>query len=101
MQELVLDRLIYIIDNPVLTLVISFIAGFLATRIAAPNRQFGWFTSFIVGLMGFFLGCSVLSYSQLNEYLDGLLELRIIIDLSAALVGSFAIAGIIHFVKPS
>ena len=101
MQELVLDRLIYIVDNPVLTLVISFIAGFLAIRLACPNRRFGSLASFIVGLMGFFLGHFVLSYNQLNEYLDSLLELRIIIDLLAAFVGSFVIAGIIHFVKPS
>ena len=101
MRELLLDRLIYVIDNPVLTLVISFIAGFLATRLACPNRRFGWFASFVVGLMGFFLGCFVLSSNQLNDYLDSLLELRIIIDLLAAFVGSFVIAGIIHFIKPS
>jgi len=101
MKEFVLDRLIYIIDNPVLSLVISFIAGFLATRIAAPNRRFGLFASFIVGLMGFFLGHFVLSWNQLSEYLDSLLELRIIIDLLATFVGSFVIAGIIHFIKPS
>jgi len=101
MKELVLDSLIYIIDNPVLTVVISFIAGFLATRIAAPNRRFGSMASFVIGLMGFFLGHFVLSYNQLNEYLGSLLELRIIIDLLAAFVGSFVIAGIIHFIKPS
>ena len=101
MQEIVLDQLIYIIDNPVLILVISFIAGFLATRLVAPSRRFGWFASLMIGLMGFFLGYFVLSYNQLNEHLDSLLELRIIIDLLAAFVGSFVIAGIIHFIKPS
>ena len=101
MRELLLDRLVYVIDHPILTLVISFIAGFLATRIAAPNRRFGWFGSFIVGLMGFFLSYFVLSYPQLSEYLDSLHELRIVIDLLAAFVGSFVIAGIIHFIKPS
>ena len=101
MQELVLDQLIYIIDNPVLTLVISLISGFLATRLVTPNRRFGSFVSSVVGLMGFFLGYFVLSYNQLNEHLDSLLEFCIVINLSAAFVGSFVIAGIIHFVKPS
>jgi uncharacterized membrane protein YeaQ/YmgE (transglycosylase-associated protein family) len=101
MRELLLDRLIYVIDHPVLTVVISLVAGFLATRLAVPNRRFGWFGSLIVGLMGFFLSYFVLSYPQLNEYLDNLHELRIIIDLLAAFVGSFVIAGIIHFIKPS
>ncbi|MGH7886508.1 MAG: GlsB/YeaQ/YmgE family stress response membrane protein [Candidatus Binatia bacterium] len=101
MQQLVLDSLIYVIDHPILTLVISFIAGFLATRIAAPNHRLGLLVSFIVGLMGFFLGYFVLGYFQLNETLDSLHELRIFIDLLAAFVGSLVIAGIIHFIKPS
>jgi uncharacterized membrane protein YeaQ/YmgE (transglycosylase-associated protein family) len=101
MQELLLDRLIYIIDNPVLTLVSSFISGFLATRLACPNRRFGGLGSFIVGLMGFFLGSFVLSYLPLNEYLESLAGLRLVIDFLAAFAGSFVIAGIIHFIKPS
>ena len=55
----------------------------------------------IIGLMGFFLGYFMLSYYEVNEYLDSLLELRIVIDMSAAFVGSFIIAGIFHFLKTS
>ena len=101
MQETLIDRLVYIIENPVLTLVIAFISGFLATRIVAADRRPGTIGFVIIGLMGFFLGYFMLSYYELNEYLDSLLELRIVIDMGAAFVGSFVIAGIFHFLKPS
>lgn len=101
MQEILLDRLVYIIDNPVLTLVIAFVSGFLATRIVGTERRPGTISFMIIGLMGFLLGYFMLSYYELNEYLDSLLELRIIIDMGAAFIGSFVIAGIFHFLKPS
>jgi uncharacterized membrane protein YeaQ/YmgE (transglycosylase-associated protein family) len=101
MWELVVERLIYIIDNPILTLIISLSMGFVATRLACPNRRFGWFFTFVIGLAGFFLGSFVLSYAPLNEYLDSLAELRVIVDFLVAFVGAFVIAGIIHFIKPS
>jgi len=101
MQEAVLDVLIYSIDNPVFTLVIAFLAGFLASRIVAADRRPGIFGFTVIGIVGFFLGRFVLSYYQLNETLDSLHELRIFIDLLAAFLGSFVVAGIIHFIKPS
>ena len=101
MQEIVLEALIYGIDNPLLTLLIAFLAGFLASRIVAADRRPGILGFTIIGLIGFFLSRFVLSYFQLNETLDSLHELRIFIDLLAAFIGSFVIAGVIHFIKPS
>ena len=101
MQEIVLETLIYVIDNPVLTLVIAFIAGFLATKFVAADRRPGIIGFVIIGLIGSFLGHFVIIYFRWNESLDGLLALRIIIDLLAAFIGSFLIAGILHFLKPS
>lgn len=101
MWELVVERLIYFIDNPVLTLGISFVAGFFAARLACPNRRIGWFGSLIIGLLGFFLGDFVLSSFSLNDFFDRLGGLRVIIDFLAAFFGSFVIAGVIHFIKPS
>jgi len=76
LQEIISDIAIYIWSNPVLSLVIAFIAGFLATRIVAAERRH-------------------------TEYLDSLLELRIIADMIAAFIGAFVIAGIIHFIRPT
>lgn len=101
MQEILLETLIYGIDNPLLTLLIAFLAGFLASRIVTADRRPGILGFTIIGLIGFFISRFVLSYFQLNETLDSLHELRIFIDLLAAFVGSFVIAGIIHFIKPS
>ena len=101
MQEAALEALIYSIDNPFLTLVIALIAGFLASRIVAADRRPGVFGFTIIGLIGFFLSHFVLSYYQLSETLENLHQLRIFIDLVAAFFGSFIIAGVIHFLKPS
>ena len=101
MQEIVLETLIYVIDNPVLTLVVAFIAGFLATKFVAADRRPGMIGFVIIGLIGSYLGHFVIIYFRWNESLDGLLALRIIIDLLAAFIGSFLIAGILHFLKPS
>jgi uncharacterized membrane protein YeaQ/YmgE (transglycosylase-associated protein family) len=101
MWEIVVERLIYFLDNPVLTLGISVVAGLLAARLACPNRRIGWFVSLIIGLLGFFLGDFVLSLLPLAEFFDRLGGLRVIIDFFAAFFGSFVIAGVIHFIKPS
>jgi len=101
MQQTVLDRLSYVIENPVLTLVIALIAGFLATRIVAAERRPGVIGFSTVGLMGFVLSHFILFYAGWNEALDSLLGLRVIVDLVAAVIGSFVIAGTVHFIKPS
>jgi len=43
----------------------------------------------------------MLIYSSLDEYLENIPEFRILIDLIVAYLGSFFIAAIIHFVKPT
>ena len=101
MQEIVLETLIYVRDNPVVTFVIAIIAGFLATKFVAADRRPGIIGFVIIGLMGSFLGYFMIIYFRWNESLDSLLGLRIIIDLLAAFIGSFVIAGILHFLKPS
>ena len=101
MQQIVQDILIYIQSNPVLSLVIAFISGFLATRIVAAERRPGVLGFTIIGLCGFVLGHFMIAYCQYTEYLDSLLELRVLADMIAAFIGSFVIAGIIHFIRPT
>ena len=101
MQQISQDILIYIQANPVLSLVIAFISGFLATRMVASERRPGALGFTIIGLCGFFLGHFMIAYYEYTEYLDSLLELRILADMIAAFIGSFAVAGIIHFIKPT
>ncbi len=101
MQEILLDVLIFVIDNPLYTIVMAFLAGFLASRLVAAERRPGTIGFSIIGLIGFFLGRLVITYFELNETLDSLRELRFVIDLVASFAGAFAIAGLLHFIKPS
>lgn len=101
MQQILQDILIYIKSNPVLSLVIAFIAGFLATRIVAAERRPGVLGFTIIGLCGFFIGHFMIGYLEYTEYLDSLLELRLVADMIAAFIGSFVIAGVIHFIRPT
>lgn len=82
-------------------MVLAFIAGFLATRIVGSERRPGVLGFTIIGICGFFLGHFMIAYFNYTEYLDSLLELRVIADLMAAILGSFVIAGIIHFIRPT
>ncbi len=101
MQEIISDILFYVKSNPVLSLGIGFITGFLATRIVATERRPGVLGFTLIGLGGLVLGHFMISYFGYTEYLDSLLELRIIADMIAAFIGSFVIAGIIHFIRPT
>ena len=101
MQQITQDIFIYIQLNPVLSLVIAFIAGFLATRIVAAERRPGVLGFTVIGLCGFFIGHFMIAYYNYTEYLDSLLELRVLADMIAAFIGSFVIAGVIHFIRPT
>lgn len=101
MQEIAQQVLANIQANPVVAFGIALLAGFSATRLVAAERRPGVVGSIIVGFMGFFLGNLALTYFRLTEYLDNLHALRIFIDFFVAFLGSFVIAGIIHFFKPT
>lgn len=55
----------------------------------------------VIGLLGLFLGEFMLIYSKIVEYLESLAQLRILVDLIVAYLGSFLITAIVHFVKPN
>jgi len=79
----------------------TLIAGFLATRIVAAERRPGVLGFTVIGLCGFFIGHFMIAYWNYTEYLDSLLELRVLADIIAAFIGSFVIAGVIHFIRPT
>jgi len=55
----------------------------------------------IVGIVGLFLGEFMIFYYGLDEYLDNIAAFRLLFDFIAAYVGSFVVAAIIHFIKPT
>ena len=101
MQEIAQNVIAYIQANVVASIVITFIAGYAATRAVASEHRPGVIGFTIIGAIGFFLGNFVVFYFGLSEYLENLHGLRMFIDLFAAFIGSFIISTILHFIKPT
>ena len=91
----------YLQPNPVLSLSLAFVAGFAAMKTVAYDKRAGFILFALVGLVGLILGEFVLIYYGLDEYLQPISEFRILFDFIAAYIGSFIVAAIIHFIKPT
>ena len=91
----------YLQPNPSLALGVAFVAGFAAVKTVAYDRRAGAILFALVGVVGLFLGEFVLLYYRLDEYLETISQFRILFDLIAAYIGSFIVAAIIHFIKPT
>lgn len=91
----------YLQPNPILSLGLALLAGFAATKTVAYDQKAGVVLFVIVGLVGLFLGEFMIFHYQLDEYLEHIAEFRIFFDFIAAYVGSFVVAAIIHFIKPT
>jgi uncharacterized membrane protein YeaQ/YmgE (transglycosylase-associated protein family) len=91
----------YLQPNPVLSLGIAFVAGFAAMKTVAYDQRAGFILFALVGVVGLLLGEFVLLYYGLDGYLEPISEFRIFFDFIAAYIGSFIVAAIIHFIKPT
>jgi len=91
----------YLEPNPLLALGVAFVAGFAAVKTVAYDQRTGFILFALVGVVGLFLGEFVLLYYGLDEYLEPISEFRILFDFIAAYIGSFLVAAIIHFIKPT
>ncbi|HEX5606004.1 MAG TPA: hypothetical protein VFY96_05780 [Candidatus Binatia bacterium] len=91
----------YLQPNPVLSLGVALVAGFAAVKTVAYDQRAGFILFALVGVVGLFLGEFVLLYYGLDGYLESVSEFRILFDLIAAYIGSFIVAAIIHFIKPT
>lgn len=101
MQEAAQEVFAYLQGSIWVSLILAFIAGIAAVKTVAYDQRSGGILFSIVGVLGLFLGEFMLFWFKLDEYLDELAGLRIVFDFIAAYVGSFVIAAIIHFVKPT
>ena len=91
----------YLEGSVLVSLILAFLAGFAADKTVAYERRSGVLFFLVIGILGLFLGEFMLIYSSLDEYLENIPEFRILIDLIVAYLGSFFIAAMIHFVKPT
>ncbi|HEY6997189.1 MAG TPA: hypothetical protein VH851_04645, partial [Candidatus Binatia bacterium] len=65
------------------------------------DQRVGFILFSLVGVVGLILGEFVLLYYGLDGYLEPISEFRLLFDFIAAYIGSFLVAAIIHFVKPT
>ena len=91
----------YLEGSVLVSLILAFLAGFAADKTVAYERRSGVLFFLVIGILGLFLGEFMLIYLSLDEYLENIPEFRILIDLIVAYLGSFFIAAMIHFVKPT
>ena len=91
----------YLQPNPVLSLGLAFVAGFAAMKTVAYDKRAGFILFALVGLVGLILGEFVLVYFGLDEYLETISQFRLVFDFIAAYIGSFVVAAIIHFIRPT
>jgi uncharacterized membrane protein YeaQ/YmgE (transglycosylase-associated protein family) len=87
--------------NPVLAVGIAFVAGLAAVKTVARDQRAGVVLFVLVGVIGLFLGEFVIAYYELDEYLESIAQFRLLFDFIAAYIGSFVVAAIIHFIKPT
>jgi uncharacterized membrane protein YeaQ/YmgE (transglycosylase-associated protein family) len=101
LQETAVEVLAYLQGSVLLSLILAFVAGIAAVKTVARDQRSSVILFMIVGVVGLFLGEYMLFLFNLDEYLEKIAELRIVFDFIAAYVGSFIIAAVIHFVKPT
>ena len=100
MKQTAEEVLKYFQENLLATLAIAFVAGFAAIQSVAPGKSGNFFLYFTVGLLGSFLGHLGMLYFGIDEILRETSNFRILFDFIAAYIGSFAVASVIHMIKP-
>ena len=100
-MEAAQQTIVYLQGSLLVSLTIAFVAGFAADKVVAYERRSGVIFFLTVGLLGLFLGEFMLFSFKLDEYIELIAEFRLFFDLIAAFVGSFLVAAIIHFIKPT
>ena len=101
MLESAQEVFVYLQGGIIVSLTLAFVAGFAADKTVSYERRSGVLFFLTIGILGLFLGEFVLVYSRLDKYLEGIAEFRVLFDLIASYLGSFFIAAIIHFIKPT
>jgi uncharacterized membrane protein YeaQ/YmgE (transglycosylase-associated protein family) len=101
MQETARVVFTYLWVNPLVYLGVAFIAGIAAAKTVAHEGRAGFFLYLLVGLFGLFSSQFVIFFFGLQGYLEKLPDFRVFFDFIAAYAGSFIVAAIIHFIKPT
>jgi uncharacterized membrane protein YeaQ/YmgE (transglycosylase-associated protein family) len=95
------EALSYIQANIAANAVIAVVTGFAACKSVASDWKDIGLLFIFVGIAGFFLGQFMLLFLGLKDSLDQLPEFTWLFDLVIGFVGSFIVATIINFFKPT
>ena len=100
MNESAAEALSYLQENLLLTLVIAFVVGFLASKTVTHWEKSNIAVYFIIGILGTFLGQFVSRYIGLQSILELASSMELLFDVVLAYFGSFVVAALIHMFKP-
>jgi uncharacterized membrane protein YeaQ/YmgE (transglycosylase-associated protein family) len=100
-EQVARDALSYIQANLAASVVIAIVTGFAACKsVASDWKEIGLLFIF-VGITGFFLGQFMLVFLGLKDTLNQLPEFTWLFDIVIGFVGSFVVATIVNFFKPT
>jgi uncharacterized membrane protein YeaQ/YmgE (transglycosylase-associated protein family) len=88
-------------DNMGATTIIVVVTGFAACKAVASDWKGINLLFIVVGLLGFFLGQFLILILGLKEILDQIPQFTWLFDFIIGFIGSFIVATIANFVKPT
>jgi uncharacterized membrane protein YeaQ/YmgE (transglycosylase-associated protein family) len=101
MEQTARDVLLYMQDNLAATIIIVVITGLAACKAVASDWKSFNLLFIVIGLLGFFLGQFLVLLLGLKEILDQIPQFTWLFDFIIGFVGSFIVATIANFVKPT
>jgi uncharacterized membrane protein YeaQ/YmgE (transglycosylase-associated protein family) len=100
-EEIAREALSYIQANMALSAVIAVITGFAACKSVAADWKGISLLFIVVGIVGLFLGQFMVVFLGLKDVLNQLPEFTWLFDIVIGFVGSFIVATIVNFFKPT
>ena len=101
MKEIASEVVQYFQENLPVAAVVALITGFLASKTVAHGGKENIAVYFFVGVLGSFLGQFAIRYFGIKEILDQVAGMWLLFDFLAAYFGSFVVAAVVHFLKPT
>jgi uncharacterized membrane protein YeaQ/YmgE (transglycosylase-associated protein family) len=91
----------YMLANPAASVLIVIITGFAACKSVASDWKGINLLFIVVGFVGYFLGQFLILSLGLKEFLDQIPQFVWLFDFIIGFVGSFIVATIVNFFKPT
>lgn len=101
MEETARQALSYMQDDALATIIIVIVSGFAACKFVASDWKGINLLFIVVGLIGYFVGLFLTLTLGLKEILDHIPQFTWLFDFIIGFIGSFIVAAIANFVKPT